>query len=95
MGRIWTGPWRDLHGLGEGVLSLSVVPVGLTKYNLGRPCAARSRGTRPGNAIEQVDRFRETAMRDRGVGWCYAADELYLIAQQDLPEDSPTTTRAP
>ena len=26
-------------------------------------------------------------MRDRGIGWCYAADELYLIAQQDLPED--------
>jgi NifB/MoaA-like Fe-S oxidoreductase len=27
-------------------------------------------------------------MRDRGMGWCYAADELYLIAQKDLPEDA-------
>ena len=27
----------DLYALGPGVLSLSVVPVGLTRYNLGRP----------------------------------------------------------
>jgi NifB/MoaA-like Fe-S oxidoreductase len=27
-------------------------------------------------------------MRERGVGWCYAADELYLIGQRDLPEDA-------
>ncbi len=29
---------EDLWGLGEGVRSLSVVPVGLTRYNLNRPC---------------------------------------------------------
>ena len=78
---------RDLHGLGKGVLSLSVVPVGLTKYNLGRPVRALTKDEAR-EAIEQVDRFRETAMRDRGVGWCYSADELYLIAQQDLPPDA-------
>ena len=78
---------RDLHGLGEGVLSLSVVPVGLTKYNLGRPVRPLTKNEAR-EAIEQVDRFRETAMRDRGVGWCYSADELYLIAQKDLPQDS-------
>lgn len=78
---------EDLHGLGERVLSLSVVPVGLTKYNLGRPVRPLTRGEARA-AIEQVDRFRETAMRDRGMGWCYAADELYLIAQKDLPEDA-------
>ena len=78
---------RDLHGLGKGVLSLSVVPVGLTKYNLGRPVRPLTKGEAR-YAIEQVDRFRETAMRDRGVGWCYSADELYLIAQQDLPPDA-------
>jgi putative radical SAM enzyme (TIGR03279 family) len=78
---------KDLHGLGEGVLSLSVVPVGLTKYNLGRPVHPLTKDEAR-EAIEQVDRFRETAIRDRGVGWCYSADELYLIAQQDLPEDA-------
>jgi putative radical SAM enzyme (TIGR03279 family) len=77
---------EDLHGLGEGALSLSVVPVGLTKYNLGRPVRPLTKDEAR-HAIGQVDRFRETAIRDRGVGWCYSADELYLIAQQDLPAD--------
>ena len=78
---------EDLHGLGEGVLSLSVVPVGLTKYNLGRPVRPLTRDEAR-DVIEQVDRLRDKAMRDRGIGWCYSADELYLIAQRDLPEDA-------
>ena len=77
----------DLYGLGEGVLSLSVVPVGLTKYNLGRPVRPLTM-EEARNAIGRVDRFRMTALRERGIGWCYAADELYLIAQQDLPNDA-------
>ena len=77
----------DLYSLGEGVYSLSVVPVGLTKYNLGRPVHPLTM-QEARDAIGQVDRFRETAIGDRGIGWCYAADELYLIAQRDLPEDT-------
>ena len=75
----------DLFSLGEGVLSLSIVPVGLTKYNLERPVRLLTI-EEARNAILQVDRFRVAAKQKRGVGWCYAADELYLIAQQDLPE---------
>ena len=75
----------DLFSLGEGVLSLSIVPVGLTKYNLERPVRLLTIEEAQ-NAILQVDRFRVAAHRKRGIGWCYAADELYLIAQQDLPE---------
>jgi putative radical SAM enzyme (TIGR03279 family) len=78
---------HDLFGLGEGVLSLSIVPVGLTKYNLGRPVHPLT-VEEAQEAIGQVDRFRKTAMPQRGIGWCYSADELYLIAQQDLPDDA-------
>jgi len=77
---------EDLWALGEGVRSLSVVPVGLTKYNLHRPV----RPLRPGEAaraVEQVDRARSRARGERGVGWCYAADELFLAAGRDLPDD--------
>ena len=77
----------DLYGLGEGVLSLSIVPVGLTKYNLNRPVRPLTK-EEAREAIGQVDRFRPTAKQERGNGWCYAADELYLIAHQDLPEDA-------
>ncbi len=77
----------DLWSLGEGVRTLTLVPVGLTRYNLNRPV----RPLRPdeaGAAIEQVERARRRAARERGRGWCYAADELFLAADRPLPDDS-------
>ena len=74
----------DLLGLGEGVRTLSVVPVGLTKYNLGKPVRLLTRDEAR-QAIDQVERGRERALRERGYGWCYAADELYLLAGEELP----------
>jgi NifB/MoaA-like Fe-S oxidoreductase len=38
-----------------------------------------------GEAIDQVDRVRERALDDRGNGWAYAADEMYLHAERPLP----------
>jgi len=75
----------DLWAMGEGIRSLSVVPVGLTRYNLNRPV----RLLRPDEAartIAQVDGARSRARGTRELGWCYAADELYLIAGLPIPE---------
>jgi putative radical SAM enzyme (TIGR03279 family) len=74
----------DLLGLGDGVRTLSVVPVGLTKYNLEKPVRLLTRDEAR-EAIRQVERGRERALRERGYGWCYAADELYLLAGEELP----------
>src|SRR5690606_368558 len=76
---------EDLWAIGARVLSLSVVPVGLTRYNLNRPVRllepeeARA-------AIAQVDRARERSLAERGVGWAYAADELFLLAGMGVPD---------
>ena len=75
---------EDLWGLGEGIRSLSVVPVGLTRYNLNRPV----RLLRPEEAraaIDAVDHARVRALAERDFGWCYTADEMYLIADEPLP----------
>ncbi len=78
---------EDLWALGPGVLSLSVVPVGLTRYNIHRPVrpltAAEAR-----SAVGRVDGARGRARAERGLGWAYAADELYLIAGLPIPEAS-------
>lgn len=74
----------DLLALGDGVLTLSVVPVGLTKYNVGRPVRHLTQ-EEAGQALRQVDRAREKALDVRGDPWCYAADELYLIAGEPIP----------
>lgn len=75
---------RDLWELGPGVLSLSVVPVGLTRYNVGKPV----RPLRPDEAsaaIDQVAAVRAGARKERDHGWCYAADELFLQAGRPVP----------
>ena len=75
---------RELYDLGAGVLSLSVVPVGLTRYNLGRPVRLLRAGEAD-LAIRQTRLVRDRALRERGGHWCYAADELFLIAGRDVP----------
>ena len=77
----------DLWGLGPSVRSLSVVPVGLTRYNLNRPVRLL-RASEAVAAIGQVDEARRLGDQRRGFGWCYAADEMYLIAGLPLPEAS-------
>lgn len=75
---------EDLWRRGEDVLSLSIVPVGLTAHNADR-------GVRPPTredcrqALELVAEARERALWSRGHGWCYAADELFLQAEVPLP----------
>ena len=75
---------RELYALGKGVLTLSVVPVGLTRYNLGRPVRLL-RPAEAASALRQTGAIRDQAMRERGHSWCYAADELFLIAGSDVP----------
>jgi putative radical SAM enzyme (TIGR03279 family) len=75
---------EELYGLGEGVRSLSVVPVGLTRYNLGKPVRLLLPHEADA-AIEQVERIRRQATPERGYGWAYAADEMFLIAGRDFP----------
>jgi putative radical SAM enzyme (TIGR03279 family) len=76
---------EDLWGLGPAVRSLSVVPVGLTRYNLNRPVRL-IRAEEAAAAIDRVDGTRRLALRERGLGWCYAADEMYLIAGRPIPD---------
>jgi len=78
---------EDLWGLGEAIRSLTVVPVGLTRYNLGRPVRLL-RPDEAGLAIARVDEARQRAIGERGSGWCYSADEMYLIAERPLPDAS-------
>jgi putative radical SAM enzyme (TIGR03279 family) len=74
----------DLYGMGEAVLSVSVVPVGLTsfsKHHLVRePARDECRA-----AIGVVHQFAERADRERGHRWAHGSDELYLVAETELP----------
>lgn len=74
----------DLYERGNAILSLSIVPVGLTSYN-------QDRGVRPltveecRQTIEMVERARARATAERETSWAFAADELFLLAGRDVP----------
>lgn len=75
----------DLWSLGPNVLSLSVVPVGLTQYNLNRPVRLLS-AEEAATALRQIEDARARAQRERGTGWAYAGDEMYFIAGEAMPD---------
>jgi putative radical SAM enzyme (TIGR03279 family) len=77
----------ELWDVGPGVLSLSVVPVGLTKYNVNRPVRLLT-SAEAGAALDRIEAVRAHALRERGTGWAYAGDELYFIAGRPLPHAS-------
>jgi putative radical SAM enzyme (TIGR03279 family) len=74
----------DLWAIGPAVLSVSVVPVGLTtfsKHHLVRePTRDECR-----RALTELERWARRARSERGTAWAFGADELYLRAGQPLP----------
>ena len=76
----------DLWSLGPNVLSLSVVPVGLTRYNINRPVRLLTEAEAR-SALRQLERGRARAQRERGLGWAYASDEMFFIAGEPQPDD--------
>jgi NifB/MoaA-like Fe-S oxidoreductase len=57
----------------------------LTRYNLNRPVRLLT-AEEAGRAIDQVERARQRGLRERGRGWCYVGDEMFLIAGRELPQ---------
>ena len=75
----------DLWNLGDAVLSAAVVPVGITQFShlyTGRAMDAEAAGA----LLEQVARWSARGRAERGENWVYGSDELYLLANRDLPD---------
>jgi putative radical SAM enzyme (TIGR03279 family) len=74
----------DLWQFGPEVLSVSVVPVGLTEFSrhdlVREPTRDECRAS-----VAEVERAAARALPLRGHAWAYGADELYLRADLELP----------
>src|SRR5918912_451218 len=74
----------DLWNLGDAVISVALVPVGLTQFShlyTGAPMDVE----RASGILAHVERWEERALREGGDRWVYGSDELYLLAQRALP----------
>ncbi len=83
-GQILERTVRDLYSRGEDIISLSIVPVGLTDFNSDRGVRALS-AEECIESLAVIDAIRERASVELGRAWCYAADEMFLQAGVDLP----------
>jgi putative radical SAM enzyme (TIGR03279 family) len=75
---------QDLWNLGDAVISAAVIPVGLTQFSHLYTGKSMDRDNARA-LLEHVERWSERGMRERGESWVVGSDELYLLAERDLP----------
>jgi putative radical SAM enzyme (TIGR03279 family) len=74
----------DLWNMKEAVLSTAVVPVGLTQFSHLYTGKGMDRDTAR-TILVQVEKWGARAMKERGETWVFGSDELYMLAQRELP----------
>ncbi len=78
---------KDLYNLGERIKSISIVPVGLTKFrgknNLYPINPVGLSGAK--SILKTVINWQQIFLNARGKRTIFAADEIYIKAQSDLP----------
>ncbi len=66
--------------------SMSIVPIGLTKYREGLyPMIPFSKGDAE-KVINQVEKWQNKFLKEHGTRFVYCADEFYLKAERQLPD---------
>jgi putative radical SAM enzyme (TIGR03279 family) len=83
-GEILEQSMRDLWAFGDAVLSVAIVPVGLTQFSHLYTGKSMDRGSAE-SLLRAIDRWAERARAERGESWVYGSDELYLLAERPLP----------
>lgn len=78
---------RDLTEMRNGVTSVAIVPVGLTKYRDGLYPLRSYTAAEAGAVIDQVEAWSEHCRTEYGEGMFWCSDEFYLIAGRPIPED--------
>lgn len=76
----------DLTSLGpDALLSISVVPVGLTKYRQGLYDLRSYTGDEAQRMIDQIEAWQRRLRPDWGTVLVHASDEWYVLAGQEVP----------
>lgn len=68
--------------------SVSVVPVGLTKYRDGLYPLEPFNKEDAQEVLEMISRWQKKMMKEHGIHFIHASDEWYILAEQELPEES-------
>ena len=78
---------RDLEAMHPGVHSVSIVPVGLTKYREGLEKLTPFTPEHAAETLDMVTAFGDECLKKHGTRIFFCGDELYLLAGRELPPD--------
>lgn len=76
---------RDLSQLWPQVLSIAVVPVGLTRFRQRLYPLKAFTKEEAGRVIDFIERFQTESLNTRNTRLVFAADEFYCIAERKVP----------
>lgn len=76
----------ELYKLGDSVISVAAVPVGLTKHREGLCKLECFNEKTASDVIDLIDSFNKAHYDIIGRNFAYAADEFYLKAKMEVPE---------
>jgi len=75
----------ELSGLGTGVLSIAIVPVGLTDYRNNLYPLRGFTQEEASDVVQQIETWQQKFMGELGQALVYVADEFYLVAGLEIP----------
>lgn len=78
---------KDLYKYLPQLQSVSVVPVGLSKFREGLEPLEPFNKEDAKRVIAQIERWQKKAYEEFGVHFIHASDEWYLLAEEPLPEE--------
>lgn len=77
---------EDLYKRAPRILSMAIVPVGLSKYREGCFALEPFSKEKAQEVIELISSWQERSRKEKGNSFVYLADEFYLSADSTIPE---------
>lgn len=78
---------EELSALYPAVQSIAAVPVGLTKFRDGLEKIEPYNKKTAGETIDIIEEYSNKFRKELGVGLCYPADEFFIKAERELPDE--------
>lgn len=78
---------RDLTGYLPYLKSVSIVPVGLTKYRDGLYPLEQFTKEDAREVLSVIHRWQEKIYQEHGIHMIHAGDEWYVLAEEEVPEE--------
>jgi putative radical SAM enzyme (TIGR03279 family) len=76
---------EDLYAFRKQIISLALVPVGLTDHRFGLTALTKVDGEYAARLLSTVDRWQKRFRRESRRGFIYPSDEFYIVAGRNLP----------